>query len=145
MRNNPDTVFAFINSKTDAVQRAYYDAIAVTFKNDTIGIPPPEYYRQVNEIFESYTAYDNFLTFLVQSDMHCYTNMNIVFTADAGSITSNGRWGDKRLIDWLTELESFEDGKVVQNVCKGTLIESGNEPKLNSRYCEERLERTITL
>ena len=145
MSNNPNAVFAFINSKTDIVQRAYYDAVALTFKEDHIGIAPPTYYKEVNNIFLNYTAYDNFLSFFVESDMHCYTNTPFFFTADASSIVANGFTGEKRLIDFITELEAFEGHTFVKNVCKGDLIDLGDEHERDSKYCEKGLERTVML
>lgn len=69
--NNQDVPFAFLNSKEDEVQIAYYTAFAATFKNDTDIIEPKEYYRQVNEIFEGYSTYENVVEFLINSDQHC--------------------------------------------------------------------------
>ena len=103
------------------MQRAYYDAIALTFHNDTIGISAASYMKQMNEIFEVYNNFNdnNFATFLVQSSQHCYTNFAAFYTADTTGVNGSGGETFLKMRDWIFELEQGGVGNEVKNECKG--------------------------
>ncbi|GMH75811.1 hypothetical protein TrST_g5 [Triparma strigata] len=141
--NNEDVPFAFLNSKEDEVQIAYYTAIAATIKNDTDVIEPKEYYKQVNEIFEGYSKYDNVVEFLISADQHCYTNNNHFWKADTTS--SNGGGKDvTTMLDWLTTLP-LKEGNEISTECDGNEIDDlDNRPTFGTGYCDTNIFNTIS-
>jgi len=56
---NEDVQFAFLNSKEDEVQIAYYVAIGATFPNTSAVITPEEYFIDINVIFGGYADKSN--------------------------------------------------------------------------------------
>jgi hypothetical protein len=68
-------------SKTDIVQMSFYVAIGVTTPDSSAAINPEEFYYGVNTIFEEYNKNDNFLTYLVDGDQHCFTPSSVYYTA----------------------------------------------------------------
>jgi len=144
LEHNPETPYAFLNSKSDEVQISYYIAIAATVRNDTDFIQPEEYYRQVNEIFEGYSKYDNVIEFLVQSDQHCYTNNNHYWTADTSN-ERGGNDGDPTMLDWVNSLPLNTGDGTISTECKGDFIDDlDNRPKYRTTYCYEALNNTFS-
>ena len=71
----------YIQSKTDIVQMSFYIAIGVTTPDTSASITPEQFYSDVNTIFEGYNKNDNFLTYLVDGDQHCFTPSSVYYTA----------------------------------------------------------------
>jgi hypothetical protein len=69
---NPNIPHAWLQSKTDIVQRSFYTALALSEGYDPL-LSARQFYDQVNDIFAQYNPFRNFLTYLVDGDQHCYT------------------------------------------------------------------------
>mmetsp|Transcript_35828 Transcript_35828/g.60662 ORF Transcript_35828/g.60662 Transcript_35828/m.60662 type:complete len:476 (-) Transcript_35828:314-1741(-) len=86
LKAHPTVPIAHVNSKTDAVQQAYYVAIGALNRSLDAFITPKLYYEGINAIYEGYHELPNHVAFLVSSSMHCYTNNGFYFTADNNSL-----------------------------------------------------------
>lgn len=80
MTTNSHIPYSFIQSKTDIVQMSFYVAVGLSM-NMTAAITPEIFYDDVNTIFEGYNTHPNFLTYLVDGDQHCFTPMNLYYSA----------------------------------------------------------------
>ena len=74
--------YAFIQSKVDDVQIAFYIAVGALTPNSKAFITPEQYYKEVNHVFEQYNSNPNFVNFMVTGDRHCFTPNNLMYTAD---------------------------------------------------------------
>jgi hypothetical protein len=106
--------YNFIQSKTDAVQISFYIAVAETTGIKPASITPTEFYNDVNSIFGTYNqGNQNFLTYLVDGNQHCFTPADLYYEAttkgphDAGKATT-GQW----MYDWTNHfpLQESETG-----------------------------------
>ena len=88
MSRHPDVPFAWIQSKADIVQKLYYDAIGLTIEMEIDAIDSSKFAGDMNDIYQGYTASgnDNAVSYLVDSLMHTYTLMDMVYHA-----TSEGK------------------------------------------------------
>jgi hypothetical protein len=137
----PTLPFAFIQSKSDIVQRSFYDAIALTVNSTKKVIGAAEFYQGVNTIFGSYNQNPNFVTYLVNGDHHCFTNQNLYYDADAtgpnGSkyLLRSRSTSDKKLHEW-TSLLPLDEAKAIDTQCDGD-IQSINPRDLT--YCDAKV------
>ena len=82
MTEAPTVPFSFIQSKTDIVQQSFYVAVGASTNTSAV-ITPAEFYNGVNTIFGTYSKnHQNFLTYLVDGDQHCFTPLKLYLTAD---------------------------------------------------------------
>ena len=123
MNGVPNTPFAFIQSKVDAVQQSFYVAMGLTTKGASPVITPGKFYAGINGIFEMYSPIPNFISYLVDGPMHCFTNFNILYTT-----TNEGPYGKRRtdepsegdlsLVDWLSQVP-LQQGQSINSECAG--------------------------
>lgn len=116
----PDVPFAYIQSKIDAVQQSFYVAMGLTTRNASAAITPANFYADVSEVFASYNALDNFITFLVDGPMHCFTPFSILYDT-----TAAGPYGDRQplkeplsLVSWLQQFPLHKRQRV-ETKCLG--------------------------
>lgn len=142
--------FAFIQSKVDAVQQSFYVAVGLTTRGESAVITPASFYAGINGIFTEYNKLPNFITYLVDGPMHCFTNMDVLYKAtNAGPegkrhVKEPGR-GDLSLRDWLAQLP-LSLGQNISTECVGDLKNSeklqratkGAEVKAYT-YCDSSL------
>lgn len=138
--------FAFIQSKVDIVQQSFYVAVGLTTFGESAIITPKKFYAGVNGIFTGYNKLPNFISYLIDGPMHCFTNMNVMYTA-----TNAGPEGhrnpndptpdDLSLRDWLAQLP-LSKGAQASTECAGQLQDSQSIDALNSgevsayTYCD---------
>lgn len=120
--------FAYIQSKVDAVQQSFYIAVGLTTRGESAVITPASFYAGVNEIFIGYNKFPNFITYLVDGPMHCFTNMDVMYEADNAGPEGKRHVkdpGQKELSmrDWLAQLP-LTVGETVSTECVGALRES---------------------
>jgi len=140
---HPKQTFAHINSKTDAIQQAYY--IMIGGLNETLDayITPTIYYQEVNQIFEQYHTYPNHVAFLVDASKHVYTNTQLFFTADTNSMSGSDGISE-RLFDWVGSMP-LGGGHGDTNLtwaCAGdhmTLAEAISSEAKPQSYCDSSL------
>ena len=71
----PSVPISFIQSKIDIVQQEFYIAIGITSKKSSGVITPAVFYENITTIFGDYNKkHPNFVTYLVDGMMHCFTN-----------------------------------------------------------------------
>lgn len=127
--------FGFIQSKVDAVQQSFYVAIAVSM-NVSAAITPAQFYTDINEIFGAYNkANKNFLTYLVDGAQHCFTPLDLVYTADGLGPSDNNSTDNTGIMmnDWLTQYP-LDNGASVDTLCLGDL-KSVSQNEGNNDYC----------
>ena len=125
IRENPNTPFAYIQSKVDAVQQSFYIAIGLTTSGVSPYLTPSLFYSGINGIFTGYNKMDNFLTYLVDGPMHCFTNFNIMYsTTNEGPYGKRGppdqpaQEGDLSLREWLEQVP-LAQGEKMTTECAG--------------------------
>lgn len=77
--------FSFIQSKTDIVQQSFYVSVGLSMGVNA-SITPAQFYADVNDVFGTYNQqHNNFLTYLVDGDQHCFTPSSTVYYAATGA------------------------------------------------------------
>jgi hypothetical protein len=108
---------SFIQSKTDAMQIAFYIAVAGTENINPPTINPYEFYNETNKIFAAYNqANENFLTYLVDGDQHCFTEQDLYYTADTKGAEDNGYSTDSSMMfEWSNDypLDQYQKSETV--------------------------------
>jgi len=153
MNTYPNIPIAFIQSKTDEVQRSFYFAIAITGSyNDTIATGPVGFYERVNEIFSTYNNNNvnnniekhnyhnnnninaqnssNFIVYFIDGDHHTYTDKTTYYTTDPFNPTDNNIHSQSILLHSWTELLPLSDDNNVNNInsiCDGNLRDYDND------------------
>lgn len=118
-------------------------AVGLTTPNSSAVIDPSMYYGDVNQRFENYYgAHDNAVLFLVQSDQHCYTPNNFMYTATTQSKQGGGRVS---MLDYMKSLPlNGDDDSGVSGQCYGDEVALDDKPEHSTRYCDETLAgRTV--
>jgi len=120
----PQLPFAYIQSKIDAVQQSFYLMLGLTTKNTSAVITPSRFYKGVNQIFSKYNTLPNFITYLVDGPMHCFTPMNIMY--DTSAYGPYGKRGIKHpftttLTKWLSSLPMKQNSKI-NTECVGDVV-----------------------
>ncbi len=126
----PQYPFAYIQSKIDAVQQSFYIALGLTTRNASAIITPSKFYNGVNDIFSKYNKDNkNFLTFLVDGPMHCFTPMNIMYdTTTAGPYGKRDKKSNeaKSLSEWLAAFP-LSSGQSQNTECIGDVTTVSKE------------------
>eukprot|EP00602_Paraphysomonas_sp_CaronLab_P002819 CAMPEP_0185025820 /NCGR_PEP_ID=MMETSP1103-20130426/9394_1 /TAXON_ID=36769 /ORGANISM="Paraphysomonas bandaiensis, Strain Caron Lab Isolate" /LENGTH=380 /DNA_ID=CAMNT_0027559187 /DNA_START=233 /DNA_END=1375 /DNA_ORIENTATION=- len=146
IQKHPTVPFSFIQSKVDSVQLAYYMAVALSQDMDIL-ISPTKFYAGVNEIFESYNIYDNFLAYLVDGDTHCFTPSSRFYTADAISSSDSGENSNQQMLSTWTCSFPLEISHSQMTVCEGRTLREGevmeeggdDNDDLRTTYCDSQL------
>ena len=142
MERHPDVPFAWIQSKRDIVQKAYYDAIGLieNFELDAIG--DVEFFKDANQIIADYVSqYKNAVSYIVDSLMHTYTLLPIVYTASSRGVAGGG--DDISMIDWLSQFP-MKAGDVVESVCDGHVVDLYDHPSWFTNYCAKEVQSEYT-
>lgn len=136
----PDVPYSFIQSKTDIVQMSFYVAIGVTTPDTSAAINPEEFYADVNTIFEGYNSHENFLTYLVDGDQHCFSPSNLFFTADGISAEDNGQKSTQEMMyEWAGHFP-LADNASEKTVCEGEVqVSAGYGNPNNQTYCSSEV------
>jgi len=95
----------------------------------------------MNDIYQGYVSSgnDNAVSYLVDSLMHTYTLMDMVYHA-----TSEGPYGggdDISMIDWMAKLP-LKTNETISSVCNGPVVEAANRPKVGTKYCDSKVSAT---
>lgn len=141
MTATPTVPFAFIQSKTDIVQMSFYAMIGITTPNASAYITPELFYEDVNTVFQGYNAHDNFLTYLVDGDQHCFSPMNLFYTADGISADDNGKSATQEMMyEWANHFPLSNSGSEA-TVCEGEMQSSSraNGAVNQQTYCSSEV------
>lgn len=131
MKKNPHIPVSFIQSKTDAVQISFYIAIGASTPNTTASITPAEFYNQVNQIFELYNPNDNFVSYLVNGNQHCFTPSSVYYSADDMGPKDNGATTSEPMLYSWTGQYPLAIGQTTESIC-----EAGTD---DNTYCDPNL------
>lgn len=135
----PDVPFSFIQSKTDIVQMSFYVAIGLTTPNSTAAITPEIFYDDVNTIFEGYNVNNNFLTYLVNGDQHCFSPLDLFYTADGISAEDNGKQATQEMMYEWTAHFPLPNSASEATVCEGDVQSRANGAVNKQTYCSAEL------
>lgn len=136
----PNIPFGFVQSKADAVQQSFYIAIGVSM-NTTAVITPEEFYSDVNEIFGTYNkANSNFITYLVNGPQHCFTPLDVVYTADGLGPLDNNSTDNTGIMmnDWLS-VYPLSNGESVDTLCLGDIETGARDGDMDTQYCSSNV------
>lgn len=137
LAKSPTVPVAYLQSKTDTVQMSFYVSLGLTTPNTTAAITPGKFYEDVNDIFELYNKFPNFMTYLVDGQQHCFTPISKYFTADPLSATDNGESTSGPMMYSWTGSMPLQNGEHISTVCEGEVIEGdGGAPYT---YCDAEL------
>lgn len=154
MEIDPFARAAFIQSKADIVQRAYYDAIILLDAGcdssaESYFIAKSQFYAESQFILEQYQDADrdagDIVTFFVDSDHHVYLNSLFLYTTSVHSTIGTNLLGNSSahpgLADWLRDyLNNSIGANPTCEQCLGPLdaITSDSYPTALS-YCDQAL------
>jgi len=133
--STPTVPTSFIQSKTDIVQMSFYVAIGVTTPGSDAAITPEQFYTDLNAIFEEYNKNDNFLTYLVDGDQHCFTPSSVFYSADAMGPHDDGSTNEGPMVYQWTGDFPLSNGDVADTVCEGDMVSSTLAAN-NQTYCD---------
>jgi len=135
---NPSVPYAFLQSKVDVVQQSFYISVGISMNASQKSITPTQFYNDVNNIFGLYSQNNqNFITYLVDGDQHCFTCYDLLYTADGISAKDNGASNSKEMMDEWANHFPMTTGDSVSTVCEGKLQSSGFD---DNTYCSTKVE-----
>lgn len=139
MERHPDVPFAFIQSKRDIVQKAYYDLIDLTEERTVTAITDRDFFAGFNSIFEDYVKiHDNVLFYIVDSAEHTYTELNLLYHATASGAFGGGT--GVTLVEWLGRFP-MQQNETLASECEGDRVNSVDErPEYGTSYCDGKLD-----
>lgn len=151
---------AFIQSKADIVQRAYYDAIILldagcNSSAESNFIATSQFYAESQIILEQYHATDrdagDIVAFFVDSEHHVYLDSAYLYTTSVHSMIGNHMLGNSSshpgLADWVREyLNNSIDANATCEQCLGHLdaVSSDSYPAALT-YCDQALASRCAL
>lgn len=139
MEAYPKVSFANIQSKVDGTQIWFYQGMAQSWgMAQDMQIQGPNFYEGTNTIFDGYNKqFENYVAFLVDGSLHCYTQAGAFYTASGlGKDTP----GETMLYQWVADI--VDSGKS-ETVCAGDKLANGAD---SSTYCDKELvTKTLTL
>lgn len=130
MREFPNVAFVSLNGKTDTVQKAFYEAIHLSFKHYPVPVTDAGFYEKLQRVESYYARQHNFLVYDVNAANHCYLNTPYTFTTTCvgakGQPTAANNlldWSPRRrykapLTKWLRGIP-VKAGKSIKSQCSG--------------------------
>merc|ERR1711976_401177 len=104
--------FASVNSKTDAVQMGFYDAVQLsTFGGNSV-ISPADFYKKMTTVQGFYSRHPNHINYYVNSMNHTYINKRDIFTTSVDGVPLNV---------WLSGLP-VRPGQSHESKCDGLCV-----------------------
>jgi len=123
MSSFPDVVFASINSKTDAVQMGFYDAVQLsTFGGNSV-LSPADFYKKMTTVQGFYSRHPNHINYDIGSINHTYINKHDIFTTSVDGVPLNV-WLSGIPVRQDQSIESKCDGFCVPQIHKNTFYRS---------------------
>lgn len=130
----PDVLFAVINSKADIAQISMYNFMAPMVHATPGSLNPFQYFQLVNTYLARLDKRPNFVSYIVSSEVHCWTSKNWMATTDTTGSNGAGLKGDLTLSAWLS---NFTAGSMsVQSQCSGVPMAPANWLKFSLGYCD---------
>lgn len=131
--------YAFIQSKTDDVQIAFYESVARSYGIHPATISPEDFYSGVNSIFEGYNVHKNFVTYLVDGSQHCFSPYDNFYTADAMGVSDDGADSTYDMMyEWASKMP-LEEQQSIDTICEGDIANNGETGDGDVTYCDADL------
>lgn len=139
MAKYPTVGFASIQSKADGTQLSFYQGVARSYGlAQEAGITDPQFYNASNRIFGNFSSnFANYVVYLVNGDLHCYTNQDAFYTASPAGSDQSSLSGQWMLYEWV---EDFVALGPVASQCDGPVLGGGAE---SASYCDRRLAAKV--
>merc|ERR1711879_35305 len=112
MSSFPDVTFASVNSKTDAVQMGFYDAVQLSTLGGNSVISPADFYKKMTTVQGFYSRHPNHINYDVNSMNHTYINKRDIFTTSVDGVPLNV---------WLSGLP-VRPGQSHESKCDGLCV-----------------------
>jgi len=131
IEQHPAVAFSMIQPKEDAVQRAFYAAIALTFGRISL-LGGTGLYETSNGQKARYDRHDNFVHYIVDGSGHTFMASSSWYSTNTGDSSKPS------MVDWANAL--IEHGPT-SSECNGPLQRNGGNAWLfkNTRYCFQDL------
>lgn len=140
---HPEVMFAIINSKADMVQILMYNFMAPMLGVTPASKSASEYLATLNEYLAGFQAKPNFASYLISSDVHCWTSKKWLLTTDTTGDKGAGLHGDMTLRQWLKGFTTPGDVPIMSQ-CSGKPIPHGQWPPMDLDYCDELQVRKMS-
>jgi len=139
MEDFPGVAFASINSKTDKVQVFFWTIVTAAFptSGEPLTINNETYLKMLNRnILQRYDRHANFVSYLVDGSVHCFTCHNLLYSADTTGPAPKSRISSQLpLTAWLLGLVDGGTSHLCGNECSGELLE---QPAWHgTAYCDK--------
>lgn len=122
IKKHPDTSFAFVTSKSDIVQWAFYNIIALDGGLATEFNPQGFYKKQVNTM-RKYALFRNTHFYVLRGTEHVYINSQVFGQIDAKADFSFPYATAKdALVNWVRLLRTSAVPKL-PTICDGTIVD----------------------
>jgi len=127
IEQHPAVAFSMIQPKEDAVQRAFYAAIALTFGRISL-LGGTGLYETSNGQKARYDRHDNFVHYIVDGSGHTFMASSSWYSTNTGDSSKPS------MVDWANAL--IEHGPT-SSECNGPLQRNGGNAWIfkNTRYC----------
>jgi len=126
--------FGFLQAKADAVQRNFFNLLALTYNSFDPMISGPDFYYKTNALFARYNKYPNFVVMYVDGEAHIFTETDVYYTAGTRGAASGSEKGQPLMYQWVNRLVS--GGGCPSSQCAGRLSASNRD---SIEYCDENL------
>lgn len=117
-KKHANAPWALIQSKADAVQLGFFEAIALSFKIHPILLSKAEFYERANAVLLGYEAVPNIVSYFVNGAMHTFTEDPLYYRASGAGPDGGG--SGQTLIAWINAL-ARPARRVAASECAGAI------------------------
>lgn len=133
--DHPSVLFAVINSKADMAQIWMYNFMAPMIGVKPGSLNPEAFFKIVNRYLDQFDGKPNFVSYLVNSDVHCFTSKEWMATTDTTGDKGSGSRGDLTLSAWLSNF-TMPGTVPVLSQCSGAPLAASQAPPVGYDYCD---------
>jgi len=126
--------FGFLQSKADALQRSFFDLLALSYLSFNPMISGPDFYYEINALFASYNAHPNFVVMHVDGETNAFTDRDLYYTAGTRGNASGSDKGQPLMYQWVNRLVGGRGCPSSQ--CAGRLAAANRD---STDYCDKNL------
>merc|ERR1719491_2470551 len=137
---HPSVLFAVINSKADMTQIWMYNFMAPMIHVKPGSLNPEAYFKIVNRYLDQFDGKPNFVSYLVNSNVHCFTSKEWMATTDTTGDKGAGLHSDPTkptLSAWLSKF-TLPWTVPMRSQCSGVPLEASQAPLIGHDYCDSR-------
>lgn len=135
---HPTVAFGHLQSKTDAVQRIFYGAVALSFLKLEVVLSQGKFQQRANDVLQVCNQYPNYAAYLVNGLQHVFIPYNHYWTSTVKGKDESS--SGPTMSEWISRFVAHE---TVETECDGRVRRNGY---LLGNYCDENLvPKTISL